>query len=98
FLGRTAHRNQCRREIIWVQARAVRILSTFTRVSGLLFSPLLFVATGVSPILPNTSSPRMSFPKLVYFPSRKEASPRQMKNWLPAESGSFDRAMEITPR
>ncbi len=26
------------------------------------------------------------------------ASPRQMKNWLPAESGSCERAIESTPR
>jgi len=36
--------------------------------------------------------------KAVYFRSRNEASPRQMKNWLPAESGCCARAIEMTPR
>ena len=41
------------------------MLSTPTRVRGLLFSPPLPAAVAVSPILPRTSSPLMSLPKAV---------------------------------
>ena len=43
-----------------------------------------------------TSSPLISSPKAVYWRSRNFASPWQRKNWLPAESGCAERAIEIT--
>ena len=52
---------------------------------------------GVAPSFFKTSSPLMSFPKAVYFPSSCGAGPRQMKNWELAESGFAERAMEMTP-
>ncbi len=73
------------------------ILSTAMRSVGLLRSRPLDT-TGVSPILSSTSSPLMTWPKAVYFPSRNGAASRQIKNWEPAESGSLLRAMERTPR
>ena len=53
---------------------------------------------GVVAIFSSTSSPFVNFPKAVYLPSRKLGLPWQMKNWLPAESGSLERAIEMTPR
>lgn len=44
------------------------------------------------------SMPLVTFPQTVYFRSRKLASSKQMKNWLFAELGSLDRAIEQTPR
>src|SRR5439155_16806170 len=79
-------------------AETMVTFSTPTRVIGLLTSPPLLRVTGASPIAPSTSSPRMSRPKAVYCRSRNFASARQMKNWLPAESGSCERAIEMTPR
>src|SRR5262245_7447391 len=79
-------------------AATILMLSTLTRTVGLLGSPLALGATGVSPIFPSTSSPLLSLPNAVYCRSRKLASPRQMKNWLPAELGSCERAIESTPR
>src|SRR4029079_3813361 len=37
-------------------------------------------------------------PHTVYWPSRKVASSKQMKNWLLAELGLDERALEHTPR
>ena len=44
------------------------------------------------------SIPSVTLPHTVYWRSRKVASPKQMKNWLLAESGFCERAMEQTPR
>ena len=54
--------------------------------------------TARSAMRSSTSSPFTTSPKAVYCRSRKRASPWQMKNWLPAESGCAERAMERTPR
>src|SRR2546430_12103610 len=72
LLARAPQRNQRRRYLIQFQNRqlplagTISIFSTETRVVGLLFSPLLLDITGVSPNLPSTSSPLMSFPNAVY--------------------------------
>src|SRR5581483_6354109 len=79
-------------------AGTILTLCTSTRLVGRLFSPPLPWVVGTSPILPSASSPLINWPNPVYFPSRKCASARQMKNCDPAESGSFDRAIEMTPR
>lgn len=71
---------------------------TSTRWSGRDISPPADMPTGVLPICSRMSSPRINLPKPVYWPSRKGAGSRQMKNWQPAESGSRLRAMERTPR
>src|SRR5437588_6431897 len=76
----------------------ILMLSTPTRVVGLLFSPPPEEVVATSPIFPSTSSPLIKQPKAVYWRSRNLASPRQIKNWLPAESGFWERAMERTPR
>ena len=44
-----------------------------------------------------TSWPDVTFPNAVYCRSRCGVSATQMKNWLPAESGSEDRAMPSVP-
>ena len=69
------------------------MLSTPTRVSGRSGG-----CVGVVAIFSKTSSPLINLPNVVYLPSKNVGSPWQMKNWLPAESGSFERAIEITPR
>src|SRR6266498_1793841 len=81
-----------------VLAGTILMLSMATRVSGLLASPFALGTTGVSPSLPRTSSPLISLPKAVYCPSSCGVGPRQMKNWEPAESGSAERDIEMTPR
>src|SRR5258706_13170659 len=53
---------------------------------------------GVVAIFSSTSSPLINLPKAVYCLSRNRGVPWQMKNWLPAESGSCERAMDRTPR
>ena len=59
-------------------------LSSATRSTGVLRSlPLV----GTFAISSRTSSPETSSPNAVYCRSRNFASPWQMKNWLPAESG-----------
>ena len=74
------------------------IFSMTTRSSGTLFSrPERSIFVGTLPIFFRTSSPAISFPNAVYFPSRNVASPRQMKNCEPAELGSLLRAIEMTP-
>ena len=77
-------------------AGTIVMLSTPTRTVGLLRSRP-FGPTGVSPIFIKTSSPLINLPNAVYWLSRLEAVPRQMKNWLPAESGLLERAIESTP-
>src|SRR2546423_15130288 len=47
-------------------AGTILMLSTVTRLVGLLRSPLSLVITSMSPIFPRTSSPFMSFPNVVY--------------------------------
>ena len=47
-------------------AGTILMLSTVTRLVGLLRSPLSLVVTSVSPIFPRTSSPFMIFPNVVY--------------------------------
>src|ERR1019366_1096957 len=74
-------------------AGTILMLSTPMRLFGLSWG-----CVGVVAIFSSTSSPLISLPKAVYFPFRKLGAPWQMKNWLPAESGSFERAIEITPR
>jgi hypothetical protein len=49
-------------------------------------------------ILSTLSMPSMTLPHTVYCLSRKEASSKQMKNWLLALSGEDERAIEHTPR
>ena len=44
------------------------------------------------------SIPSVTSPQTVYWPSRKRASSKQMKNWLLAELGSLVRAIEQAPR
>ena len=44
------------------------------------------------------SMPDATLPHTVYCLSRNFASPKQMKNWLLAELGSLERAIEHTPR
>src|SRR5437868_12530099 len=61
-------------------AGRILILSTPTRVVGLLFSGPPPVVVGVSPILPKTSSPFINRPNAVYWWSKDLASPKQMKN------------------
>src|SRR5437773_538236 len=48
-------------------AGTMSIFSITTRVVGLLFSPMLFLVTGVSPIFASTSSPLINLPKVVYW-------------------------------
>src|SRR6266568_8649684 len=59
-----------------VLAGTILMLSMATRVSGLLASPLALGPTGVSPSLPRTPSPLISFPKAVYCPSSCGVGPR----------------------
>ena len=47
-------------------AGTILMLSITTRLVGLLFSPELLLVTGVSPILPSTSSPLINLPNVVY--------------------------------
>ncbi len=56
---------------------------TSIRFCGLLCSPELPEPTGVPAIFAKTSSPLINLPNAVYWRSRNEASPSQMKNWLP---------------
>ena len=42
--------------------------------------------------------PDVTWPQTVYWPSRKVESPKQMKNWLFAESGFDVRAIDAVPR
>src|SRR5437016_11280543 len=79
-------------------AAMILMFSTPTREVGLLCSPLFDDVTGVSPMARSTSSPLISWPNAVYCRSRNFASARQMKNWLPAETGCYERAIETTPR
>src|SRR4051794_35472556 len=44
------------------------------------------------------SIPLSTWPHTVYWPSRKPASPKQMKNWLLALSGLGVRAIDAVPR
>src|SRR5437879_321657 len=74
-------------------AGTILMLSTLIRFSGRSFGPVLVVA-----IFSSTSSPLISLPKAVYWRSRNVGSPWQIKNWLPAELGSFERAIESTQR
>ena len=79
----------------YLAAGTRRTLSISTRSIGVLFSlPLV----GTLAMRSSTSSPAISSPKAVYWRSRNFASPWQRKNWLPAESGCAERAIEITPR
>src|SRR5580698_5610290 len=78
-------------------AETILMLLTPTRLCGLLRSPPPPEPTGVLAIFFKTSSPLINRPKAVYWRSRNEASPSQIKNWEPAEFGSELRAMERTP-
>src|SRR5476651_406361 len=49
-------------------------------------------------ILSTNSMPDVTLPHTVYWPSRKFASLKQMKNWLRALPGSLERAIDVTPR
>src|SRR3954466_1751760 len=49
-------------------------------------------------ILSTFSMPEVTLPHTVYWLFRKEASSKQMKNWLSAESGLAARAIEVVPR
>src|SRR6476659_883149 len=49
-------------------------------------------------ILSTFSMPWLTRPHTLYWPSRKVASSKQMKNWLSAESVDWARAMETAPR
>ena len=49
-------------------------------------------------ILSTCSMPSTTRPHTVYWPSRNEASSKQMKNWLSALSGLAARAMDAVPR
>ncbi len=44
------------------------------------------------------SMPSTTSPHTVYWPLRNDASSKQMKNWLSAESGFWARAIEQVPR
>src|SRR6476620_1037915 len=44
------------------------------------------------------SMPAVTLPQTVYWLLRNEASSKQMKNWLSAESGLAARAIEVVPR
>src|SRR4051812_40552537 len=72
---------------------SILMLLIETGLSGRSFSPLGAVA-----ILSTVSIPSMTLPKAVYWLSRWGESPCMMKNWLPAELGSWVRAAESTPR
>src|SRR5262245_9771085 len=62
-----------------------------TILSGLLTgSPRLILST--------FSMPSVTLPQTVYWPSRKVASSKQMKNWLSPEFGSLARAIDTVPR
>src|SRR5215204_872842 len=98
FLFRAAKTDEDCHEVVVHSAGTIRTDSTPIRLVGLLRSPPPPAVVGVSPMRASTSSPLTSSPKPVYWRSRNFASARQMKNWLPAESGSCDRAIEITPR
>src|SRR2546423_14109743 len=56
----------CHSRYFTESAGTMSIFSITTRVVGLLFSPMLFRVTGVSPILERTSSPLINFPNVVY--------------------------------
>src|SRR5262249_34164782 len=49
-------------------------------------------------ILSTCSMPTITSPHTVYWPSRKLAFSKQMKNWLSALLGSWARAIEQVPR
>src|SRR5208282_1495461 len=70
--------------------RIVTILSGFDTWPLLASVPALILST--------TSMPDTTSPNAVYWPSRKPASPKQMKNCELAESGSLERAMPSVPR
>ena len=59
----------------------------------------LCASAGVAAIDRTASIPSITLPKAVYWPSRcwQWSRPRQTKNWLPAESGCAERAIERTP-
>ena len=62
--------------------------------------PLVPGSRGGSPLgsASTCSIPLSTSPHTVYWPSRKRASSKQMKNWLLALSGSDVRAIEQVPR
>src|SRR5262249_19133497 len=49
-------------------------------------------------ILSTASMPSITWPQIVYLPSRNGAGAKSMKNWLLALSGSLDRAAPTVPR
>src|SRR3954452_21883946 len=49
-------------------------------------------------ILSTFSMPEVTLPHTVYWLLRKEASSKQMKNWLSPESGLAARAIDVVPR
>jgi len=61
---------------------------------------ILSGSTGGSPrlISSTNSMPFTTRPNKVYSPSRKIESSKQMKNWLLALSGFWERAMPTAPR
>ena len=71
----------------YAAADTIVTLSTAMRSIGVLFSPPPPDFVGTLAIFSRTSSPFTSSPNAVYWRSRKRASPWQMKNWQPAESG-----------
>ena len=72
-------------------SRGVRCDADLDHLVGLAGgSPLLILST--------FSMPSMTLPQTVYCLSRNRASSKQMKNWLLAEFGFCERAIEQTPR
>src|SRR5438477_13114142 len=72
-IGTALHLDECDLCVVFCHSRyftesagTMSIFSITTRVVGLLFSPMLFRVTGVSPIFPSTSSPLINLPKVVY--------------------------------
>ena len=65
----------------------------FCSATGRSAGPVLVFA-----IASTTSMPSVTLPNAAYCPSRCLASSCMMKNWLPAEFGELERAMESTPR
>src|SRR5207248_2693307 len=74
-------------------ASRMTILSIVVGLFGRSFAPF-----GALTILSATSIPFVTFPKTVYCLSRKVESEVTMKNCDEALFGSFERAMETTPR
>ena len=66
------------------------IISSGSETEPLAPVPFLIIST--------YSMPEVTSPQTVYCPSSHGQSAKQIKNWLSAESGIIERAIETVPR